>query len=297
MRGGRFIVPIALLLAGCVSGEPEASGLSHWRAVARQRLLAGESAAEFTRLRREAAAGNRRQELPDLARLVRTSPGERSAVLTADILRECVAVASARLVPNGETVSSVARQLHARTLDCQSAVMLAEKAMLDATLWKDAAARTRETELESELRNRFGVVPPPDSYVLPAPEAFPVTPMPDVLRRHYGDDPAAPLRFGAVILALPGELARQLIADPGFNPDGIWLEARRLAALAALHGTETELRRAVEQWRADPSPRNLFRCRRWYFRRELELSAVPLLRGSEADLRALESLMELLPPF
>ena len=287
-----------LLLAGCATVAPPPSGLAHWQSVARQRHLAGESAAEFTRLRDQAAGEGRKQELPDLARLVRgdISPELRARTVT-DTLRECVAIASVRLVPLGETVSQVAQRIHGRTLDFQTALALAEKEYLDAIVWKTPAAARRERELQQELYSRFGEQPPPGSYALAMPEMITVSPMPEMIRRHYGNDPAALLRFGGVILAMPGEFARQYAARPDFRPEGIWLEARRLAALAAIAVTERELQTAFDLWRRDPSPANLFRWRNWFYRRELELSAVPLLRGSDADLKALDSLMLLQPSF
>ena len=228
--------------------------------------------------------------------MVRVSPELRARIVT-DILRECVAIASVRLVPMGETVSQVAQKIYGRTLDFRTALALAEKEKLDATVWKIPTDSLRERELQQELYFRFGELPPPGSYALAMPEPLPVSPMPELIRKHYGDDPAALLRFGGVILAMPGEFARQYAARPDFRPEGIWLEARRLAALAAVSVVESELQRAFELWKRSPSPVSLFRWREWFYRRELELSAVPLLRGSEADLKALDSLMLLQTPF
>ena len=297
MRAAGAIVLGGLLLAGCVAEPPPPdTSPAAWLRAARERHLAGESAAEFARLQGEAAGENRKQQLPDLARLVRSGGDpERRAELLTDTLRECVAIASVRLVNRGESVSATADRLYARELDFRSLVMLAEKEFLDSVVWKTPAAAARERELRQELPARFGATP--DRVQLAMPAETPVSSPPEAFRRIYGNDPAALLRFGGAILALPGEFARQYIADPGFRPEGIWLEARRLAALAAAAAVEERLAAAYAAWRRDPSPVNLFRWRKWHYRRRLELSSVPLLRGSAADLRALESLMELQSAF
>ena len=298
MRRGAILLT-AVLLAGCVRTVPEPEGPEQWVALARRRHLAGESAAEFSRLQAEAGRENRKQGLPDLARLVRgpISP-ERRAEIVTDTLRECVAIASVRLVDRGDTVTAVARKIHGSELDFRSAMLLAEKEFLDSVVWKTPAQTARDRELRQEMLDRFGAVPPPGKAEFPPPSPpGTATESPVPVVRVYGKDPAALLRFGAFILSLPGEFARQYIADPDYKPEGIWLEARRIAALAALAAAEREYARAYADWRREPSPENLFRCRKWRLRQVRESSAVPLLRGNASDLQALQALMELQEPF
>ncbi len=249
--------------------------------------------AEFTRLQQVVSGGKLKYQLPDMILPVQKMPPEKAAWTAVNILNECVLAASTLLLPADATVTEAARRVYGQELDRSSAVMLAEKCFLENTVWKTPEQQTRENELHSELFAHFGTVPPPGTSGLAAVRQFPVSPMPDLTAKYFGRTPAALLRLGSLILAMPGEFARQLSVAPDTKIDGVWLETRRLAALSALHIIETHLVRAAAEYSAKSTPENLFAFRRWYYLREKTLSAVPLLRGSTNDTVILESILQL----
>jgi hypothetical protein len=282
------------LLAGCAVSETGVSrGLPYWQKLARERHLAGESTALFTYYRRESVMEQRRSGLPDLAGKVAGLPREQAAALSVDTLMECLELTAVRLVPENMTYSDYAMELFGGRQDYRSALLLAEKAMLDSTPWKDAAAYERERELYSELQNRFGQVPAPGAVQLVIPEAEKVSPMPPEIRKHFGNTPDALLKLGAVILSLPGEFARQLLVAPESKVGGIWLEARRSAVLAALSISGREFALAYQRYTLESNAGNLYRCRQWFYRQELLKSALPLVRGSKSDLAAWNAMLQL----
>jgi len=291
---GWLFIPVLMLGAGCtVFNAAAPSTLATWQAVAKERNLAGESVAKLSRCTQLAANERRRHELPDLLKLSKNMPPQQATGLFLDILRESVAVASMRLLDENDTLLSVATRLSTGELDHLTAVLLAEKDYLDSISWKDADVAARETELHRNLTALLGKIPDSDSYFLAMPEPIRPTPLPEIIRKNYGSDPAALLKFANVILALPAEFARQLIASPDTPVTGVWLEARCHAAMCAVAFSEHFLNLALQAYRRDPSPENLYSWRKWFYRRQQALADVPLIRGSQNDIRSLEALIQL----
>lgn len=285
---------LLLLISGCA---PERSSrrndLTFWCSAAREKHLAGGSLAEFTRMQEMLAGDKLKHQLPDLIRLLPEMPPEKAAETAVGILNECVLAVSTVMLPPEVPLSHFSRRIYGRNLDRQSAEMLAEKSLLESTFFQSAAQYTRERELHSELAAHFGSIPPPGTSGLAAVQEIPVSPMPELTGKYFGSDPASLIRLGDLILALPGEFARQLAAAPESGINGIWLEARRLAALSALHIAEKELAAIVSKVKSQNTPENLYRFRRWFYLRENILSSIPLLRGSQRDIEDLESIIQL----
>ena len=282
---------IVALLTGCaVKTAENVRSLSYWRELARERLLAGESTAHFERYQREFTNGQKSLNLPDMVKLVTSESGEKAAELSLSVLHDCMLSASVLLIPEGVSRSEYAQDLFGRQLDWRSALILSEKVLSDSDPWKDPAASEREYELHSEITLHFGKIPG-SPVMLEEPQPVNVSPMPDEIRDIYGKEPVSLLKLGAVILALPGEFAKQLILTPGSNINGIWLEAQRTAVLAALHISERELAAAWHAFCKERSARNVFRYRKWFYRREMFISSMPMMRGTADDFKAWKSML------
>lgn len=293
-RAAAAAVAAVMLISGCATTtDIQRNELSFWRSAARQNHLAGGSLAEFTRLYDTVAGDKLKHQLPDLLRMIESMPPEKAAESAVNILNECILAASTWLLPQEAEISLVSRQMYGRTLDWQSAAMLAEKDFLENIIWKTPAQYARENDLNHELAAFFGTVPPPGCAGLAAVQELPVSPMPELTAKYFGRDPAALLHLGSLLLAMPGEFARQLAAAPETKFDGVWREMVRVAALSALHITEKELAGAAAAYKNGETPANLYNFRRWYYLRENILSTVPIMRGSPDDINSVESMFQL----
>ncbi|MBQ9804656.1 MAG: hypothetical protein IJW35_07430 [Lentisphaeria bacterium] len=293
MKTWGWLFIAVLLFSGCTAVSPAPRSLEQWQAVAKARYLAGESAAKLERCTQLAADDRRRHELPDLLKFIRQKPPEQATEIALDFLREAVAIASIRLVMANDTPLAVATRLCTGELDYLTASLLTEKSRLDAEIWKTPELAAHEAEVLRELTALLGSVPPPESYQLITPQAITPSPLPEIIRKTYGASPAALLKFADVVLALPAEFARQLIASPDAQLDGVWLETRYHAAMCAVSFTEHFLSEAWQAYQRHASSQNLARYRKWYYRRRQALADVPLVRGNESDIRSLEAMLQL----
>ncbi len=288
----RLILPaILLFFCGCRSTDtpPETCRLEVWQNEALKRNLDGETAVALRNLARSTAGRTHRMDLPDLARYIRENNNENSAGLIRDLLWESVEYCNVQFVRDPDYFI---RNFRRSQILCRTALLLAEKQYLDQIIWKTPAQKEREREVASELSSLCGGLPSgdiPDIRLVLVEDRLPF--LPDSLTAPVSEDPAEALQFASAIYRLPDEIRRQKMADENFYPDCLLEEVIHMAASYSLHISMPYLQTARQNAMQDPTPENIWRYRKWYYRVQMDLSRLPSVRGEAKDRQFLNSML------
>ncbi|MBR7121381.1 MAG: hypothetical protein IKC94_03975 [Lentisphaeria bacterium] len=286
-----FLSGAVVLFCGCHIADvpPETSQLAVWQQEALERNLDGECAVALQNLARSAARRSHRQDLSDVARFVRENNSDDSAELVRKLLWESVEYCNVQFVRDP---ALLIRRFRRSEINCRTALLIAERQYLDQIIWKTPAQKVRDRELRSELSSLCGGLPAGDlaRIKLVMPDA-PLPELPAGLTSPVTEDPAEALQFAAVIYKLPDEIRRQKMADANFYPDCLLNEVIHMAASYALHISFNRLRAAREQALAEPVAENIRRFRQWYFRVQMDIDRLPVIRGEAGDRQFLNSML------
>ena len=288
----RLILPaIFLFFCGCRStGTPsETFHLEVWQSEALNRNLNGETVIALQNLARNTARRNHRMDLPDLARYIRENNNENSAELIRDLLWESVEYCNVQFVRDPDYFI---RNCRRSQILCRTALLIAEKQYLDQIIWQTPAQKARDREVTSELSSLCGGLPSGDipkiRLILPDDE---LSVLPDTLSLPVSEDPAEALQFAHAVYSLPDEIRRQKMADENFYPDCLLEEVVHLAASYSLYISMPYLQAARQDALQKPTPENIWRYRKWYYRVQMDLSRLPSVRGEAKDRQFLNSML------
>lgn len=287
-RIGIFFAGV-LLFSGCFSAEKTpVTALQSLEKRVLERHLAGNSAADLSRLARTTRQATSWSKLPDLAAFARQDSGDRKDLLSREILWESAAFCVVQFSPDP---AAFIRQWNAGKLRCQLMQLLSEKQFLDSVAWKTPSQQSRELEIHSELQQLTGDLPEEElsRIKLATPEILPKTPLPVPVP--MSEDPAEALQIAGAIYLLPDEIRRQKLADPEFATDGIMLEVLANAGSYAVYAGEKHLALNLESYRKEPSAERLWHWRKWYYFLELDRSRLPEKRGGSKDQHFIQSML------